>query len=229
VDQAELVRLQQIVIDNTRFTKMGYRQQEGFIGEHDRRYGTPIPEHLSARYKDLSSLMDGLIATDRLLEEDRKHYVSRGIIFPVSAIILERLDQYREVLESFSRPRLDLIEWRPTPDNNVEVLNETIDLYRYFDATRQAEFLYDCVNQTIERKLPEEILFLERYDRMKSAIGERFDMPGHTSDLLIRFLRQNHGVLSKRAREKEFQALTADECRELEELYAEISGVDSSD
>jgi hypothetical protein len=57
----ELLRLQQIVIDKPRFTKLGFREQEGFIGEHDRRYGTPIPDHISARYKDLTLLIKGLI------------------------------------------------------------------------------------------------------------------------------------------------------------------------
>ena len=176
VTKEELTRLQQIVIDNPRFTKMGFREQEGFIGEHDRRYGTPIPDHISARWKDLDVLMDGLIATDQKLEKDnsfdavlaaaliafgfvfihpfvdgngrihrylihhvllRKEYISKGIIFPVSAIILERLDEYRRVLENFSKPRLDLIEWKPAENNNVEVLNDTSDLYRYFDATKQ--------------------------------------------------------------------------------------------
>lgn len=57
----------------------------------------------------------------------RKNYVPKGIIFPVSAVILERLDEYRQVLESFSIPRLELIEWKTTKDNNIEILNETID------------------------------------------------------------------------------------------------------
>ena len=263
VDQDELARLQQIVIDNPRFTKMGYRQQEGFIGEHDRRHGTPIPEHLSARYKDLPSLMEGLIETNGLLEEDgdfdavlaatmiafgfvfihpfvdgngrihrylihhvllRKHYVSKGIIFPVSAIILERLDQYREVLQSFSRPRLDLVEWRPTPDNNVEILNETIDLYRYFDATRQAEFLYSCVQQTIEKTIPEEVDYLEKYDRMKDFLDNYIEMPDRMVDLLLRFLAQNNGRLSARAREKEFELLNEAEIAAIEAKYQEVFG-----
>ena len=46
------------------------------------------------------------------------------------------MDHYRKVLESFSKPRLDFIEWKATPDGNVEGLNDTIDLYRYFDATK---------------------------------------------------------------------------------------------
>jgi len=51
-------------------------------------------------------------------------------------------------------------------------------------------------------------------------------MPSHTVDLPIRFLRQNNGVLSKRAREKEFAALSLDECRELQVLYGQIFGGD---
>jgi len=59
------------------------------------------------------------------------------------AVILDRIADYRRMLEAFSKPGMDLIEWEPTPRSNVHVLNETIDLYRYFDATRQAEFLYN--------------------------------------------------------------------------------------
>ena len=46
----------------------------------------------------------------------------------------------------------------------------------------------------------------------------------HIADLLIRFLGQNNGVLSKRARQKEFRALSGAECAQLEALYAEIFG-----
>jgi hypothetical protein len=59
---------------------------------------------------------------------------------------------------------------------------------------------------------------------MKRAIDSRFDMPDHTADLLIRFLEQNKGMLSKRAREKEFRELSSAECSELESMYAEIFG-----
>lgn len=75
--------------------------------------------------------------------------MKKGLVFSVSAIILERVEEYRKTLEHYSKPRLDLIEWRPTEKNNVEVLNNTIDLYRYFDATQQAEFLFKCVAETV--------------------------------------------------------------------------------
>jgi Fic family protein len=146
----------------------------------------------------------------------RKEYFLKGIIFPVSAIILERLIEYREVLEHFSRSRLDKVEWKPTSDNNVEVLNETADLYRYFDATKQAEFLYSCVQQTIEKTIPEEVDYLEKYDRLKYWLDNEFDMPDKTVALLVRFLEQGNGKLSERAQTKEFQALTSDEVASIE-------------
>lgn len=59
----------------------------------------------------------------------KKKYVPAGMIFPVSSIILERLDEYRKVLEAFSMPRFDMIEWRPDDNNNVKVFHETIDFF----------------------------------------------------------------------------------------------------
>ena len=48
---------------------------------------------------------------------------------------------------------------------------------------------------------------------------EIVDMPDNTVDLLFRFLRQNKGALSKRAREKEFAKLTDKEVSEIEAIY----------
>ena len=45
-------------------------------------------------------------------------------------------------------------------------------------------------------------------------------MPDRTIDLLSRFLRQNRGTLSKRARTGEFERLTADEVERVEALHA---------
>ena len=58
-----------------------------------------------------------------------------GVVFPVSAAILERIGDYRRTLETYSTRLLPLIEWTPTSDGNVNVLNETADFYRFFDAT----------------------------------------------------------------------------------------------
>jgi Fic family protein len=146
-------------------------------------------------------------------------FTPRGIIFPVSAAILEQIDDYRKVLESYSYPLLDFIDWETTQENNIEVLNETADYYRYFDATPQAEFLFDCIDYTIKKIIPEEVSYLNKYDKMKAWLDDKFEMPDKTVALLIRFLEQNNGILSKRARDKEFNDLTNDEIRKIELQY----------
>jgi len=108
--------------------------------------------------------------------------------------------------------------------NNVEILNETIDLYRYFDATSQAEFLYSCVQQTIEQTIPEEVDYLEKYDLMKDYLDNLFEMPDKTVALLVRFLTQGKGKLSERAKSKEFGLFSADEIQQIEEKFREIFG-----
>jgi len=151
-----------------------------------------------------------------------KGFSSKGLVFPVSAVILNRIDDYRQALEYYSKPRLGLIEWRPTDKGNVEILNETIDLYRYFDATAQAEFFFECVEETVNKTLPEEVDYLTRYDLLNGFIKNHIDMPDKLVDLLIRFLNQNDGKLSKRALGKEFAELKETEVRAIENKYGDI-------
>lgn len=257
---SEIERLQHIVIGSKKLKHMGIRQDEGFIGEHDRETFTPIPDHISAKAADLSSLMNGLLSTNNLLQDSgynpvltaatiafgfvfihplsdgngRIHrylihhiliwmgYTKRGMIFPVSAAILDRISDYLEVLEDYSSQRIDLIEWESTPHHNIRILNETIDLYRYFDLTLQAEFLYECVEETINRIIPEEIDYLEKYDRLTNAINSFINLSDTRVDLLIKYLNQNKGKLSKRKRQNDFDELTEEEISMIEEYYGEI-------
>jgi Fic family protein len=259
LSEEELNRLQQIVIENGRFMEMGFRKKGGFVGEHDRATGEPIPEHISARWQDIDQLITGLLKTNTLLEQDfdavlaaaivafgfvfihpfedgngrlhryiihhvlaKKKFTQQGVIFPVSASILDHIDDYRTVLESYSHPLLDYIKWKETPNHNVEVLNETIDLYRYYDATKQAEFLYDCTADTINRVIPEEVNYLIQYDEFKKYLDNSFEMPDKMVSTIVRFLGQNSGKLSKRAREKEFKMLSEKECKNIENKFNEI-------
>ena len=256
LDVEELMRLQRVVIGDARFVALGVRRQGGFVGQHDRDSRLPVPDHISARPGDLSSLLEGMAAFDRgpALKLDAvvaaavlafgfvyvhpfedgngrihryliHHVLSRhglnppDAVFPVSATILEKIDAYRRVLEDYSLRLLPVIDWRPTEDFNVRVLNDTGDFYRFFDATPHAEFLYDCVRKTIEEDLPNETDFLLRYDRFQSHLATIVDMPDRTADLLFRFLSQNQGRLSARARAREFEALTDAEVGQIERSY----------
>jgi hypothetical protein len=256
----ELLRLQQEVIENTRFVNMGFRKKGGFVGEHNRTTAEPIPEHISAKWQDIELLTEGMIATNHILVQSdidpilaatviafgfvfihpfedgngrihrylihhvlaEKAFTQQGLIFPVSASILDHIVDYRKTLEAYSHSILDFIDWQETKEHNVKVLNETIDYYRYFDATKQAAFLYDCVNDTIENIIPQEIDYLQKYDEFKKYIDDEFEMPDSMIALLVRFLEQNDAKLSKRVKEKEFVMLSNDEVSSIEEVYSQI-------
>lgn len=256
----ELERLQHIVIGQNKLKQMGLRTEEGFIGAHDRETFAPIPDHISAKAKDLPALINGLLETNKMLSDSpydpvlmathiafgfvfihpladgngrlhrylmhhiliRKNYTSRDMIFPISASILNNISKYQEVLEAFSEPRLEWVEWVPTADYNVDILNETIDLYRYADLTVQAEFLYECVVETIEEIIPNEIKFLEQHDKMAEFINTVAALPNTDIDLLIKFLIQNNGKLSIAKKDRFFDEVPGQTIAKIEDQFAEL-------
>ena len=135
--------------------------------------------------------------------------------------MLDRIDDYRTTLQAHSGPLMPFIEWRPTPERNVEVLNATADLYRYFDCTEAAEFLYACVSRTVEQDLPREIDYLRRHDEAIRRIMDAVEMPDRVAENLVMFIRQNKGTLSKRRREEEFKKLRDDETQRIERIAAD--------
>ncbi len=69
--------------------------------------------------------------------------------------------------------------------------------------------------------LPREVRYLQSYDEFSRRVQEMVDMPESTIELLVRFLKQGGGSLSKRARSREFEALTQSEVDQVEALYDE--------
>jgi hypothetical protein len=258
----QLLRLQRLVIDDPRFTRMGWRIEGGFVGGRDRRDHAPLPDHISSRADDIQRLVNGVIAFAERSEQaegpldpvvaaaavafgfvfihpfedgngrihrwlvhhvlGRRGFNPPGVVFPISAVFLERLEGYKRALESYSRPRLPLTEWVTTPKMNVEVRNTTLDNFRFFDATDQAEFLAATVVETIRDTLPREIDYLRRYDQARARIEAFIQMPDARFDLMMGFLGQNAGRFSQRARENEFAALTDDEAGAIEGIFQDL-------
>jgi len=158
-----------------------------------------------------------------------RKFTPPGMVFPVSSVMLDRIDDYRSTLQRHSVPLMPFIKWRPTPERNVEVLNATADLYRYFDCTEQAEFLYECVSRTVGQDLPHEIDYLRRHDEAIRRIMDAVEMPDRVAEDLVMFVRQNKGRLSKNRREDEFKALSDDEVKLLEGIVRDaFEGFDES-
>ena len=150
-----------------------------------------------------------------------RRFTPAGMVFPVSSVMLDRIDAYRDTLRAHSGPLLSSIQWRPTPSRNVEVLNDTADLYRYFDCTEEATFLYSCVARAVDQDLPREIDYLRRHDEALRRIMDVVEMPDRMAENLVLYIHKNEGRLGRKRRENEFTKLTDAEVTSIEEIVRE--------
>ena len=142
--------------------------------------------------------------------------VPEGLMFPVSAVMLNNPEGYNDSLEVFSLPLNQLVEYSLDELAQMTVHNDTAHWYRYIDMTVQAEALYDFVVQTVESELVEELSFLANYDSTKKAIQDVIDMPDRLIDLFIRICLENNGRLSAKKRKSHFDFLSDEELFSME-------------
>lgn len=170
--------------------------------------------------------MDGNGRIHRYLIHDvlaNAGFTPHGLILPVSAVILANLDEYVETLEEFSKPLMARTEWNPETPNISATGNDTV-YFRYFDATAQAEFLYNALERTVQHDLPQEIEFLIGFDSARTALNAMLDWPGKTLDLFIRVVHQGGFLLSKSKRDRHFDWMTDAEVADAEAVVAEAFG-----
>jgi len=147
-------------------------------------------------------------------------FTPKGIILPVSAVILANLDEYIEALEAFSKPLRAMTSYNPDAPDVPATGNDAV-YFRYFDATPQAEFLYRSLARTVEEDLEKEINYLLGFDRAWAALNGMLDWPDHSLELFIRLVQQNKGTLSKTKRGSHFQWMTDEEIRKAEQEVVE--------
>ena len=152
-------------------------------------------------------------------------FTPKGIILPVSAVILASLDRYKETLEAFSRPLSNRTSYDPRVPTAPATGNDAV-YFRYFDATEQATFLFDALERTVEHDLGAEISFLVGFDRARTALSSIADWPGHSLELFIRVVSQNDGKLSTRKRNSHFEWMTDPEMTRFEEIVKRAFNVD---
>ena len=137
-------------------------------------------------------------------------FTPKGIVLPVSAVILGNLDRYVATLEQFSTPLRGRTNYSPDFPEEPATGNDPV-YFRYFDATEQAEFLCWALLQTIEQDLQQEIEYLIGFDEARRKLNNLLDWPAHSLDLFIRVVHDNQGELSKRKRDSHFEWMAEEE------------------
>ena len=155
----------------------------------------------------------------------RAGFTPRGMVLPISAVILANLDEYIAALEDFSRPLMARTSYNPDLPEIPARGNDAI-FFRYFDATRQAEFLYWALQRTVIDDLESEIKYLLGFDRAYSSLNSMVDWPAHSRELFIQIVRQNGYKLSKNKRGSHFDWMKDGEVAEAEKRVAEAFRLD---
>ncbi len=153
--------------------------------------------------------------------------VPKGLMFPVSAVMLRNSTSYDASLEAFSRPLLRLIDYKLDGAGQMTVQNPTALWYRYMDMTAQAEALCQFVIKTIDEELVTELNYLSSYDKAKRAILSIVEMPQRKLDLLIRLCVDNKGKLSVKKRANHFNFLTDEELASMEKAIQAAFMIDN--
>lgn len=147
-------------------------------------------------------------------------FTPKGIVLPISAVIFANLDEYVEVLESFSKPLVEKTSYNPDVPEAPATGNDAV-FFKFFDATEQASFICKSLENTVENDLQSEISFLLGFDKAKTQLNALFDWPPHTLDLFIRVVHQNNFLLSKTKKESHFKWLNDDEVDSYQKLVKE--------
>jgi hypothetical protein len=148
--------------------------------------------------------------------------LKKGIILPVSAIMLKSPHEYDDALERFSKPLMKAVEYNMDDDERITVINssEIAGFYQYPDMTIQAEYMFKVVEDTIKHELVSELQLIQAFDRFSSDIKDIVDLPNRELDLIMKLVHQGHGILTKTKRDK-FPMLSDDEIEKIEGAYTE--------
>lgn len=146
----------------------------------------------------------------------KTNFTPKDILLPISSIMLNKMHDYDDVLESFSKPLMNfLTDYDLTDDGMMTVQQKTRHYYQYIDFTKIVEYLFLCIEELVNYNLEHELMFLANYDKTKIAIQKIVDMPDKQIDLLIKFVLQNKGMLAENKRKKYFSQLMDDELEKM--------------
>ena len=155
-------------------------------------------------------------------------FTPRGMIFPVSAVMLRRMKEYDASLEAYSMPCMEHIRYSIDDLGAMTVEGETSGLYRYPDLTLQAEALASFIRETAETEFSAELEYLALFDEAREEVRSILDMPDRKLELFVRLCIQGKGKVSASKRGV-FSELSDVELASLEKaVFSIMSGYGST-
>ena len=128
----------------------------------------------------------------------------QGVLLPVSVAMKAKEVEYLTALQTFSQPARNLWEVVYTGANSPYLFKflGSSNLYRYWDATAQTEFLLGMAEEALNIHLREEVEYLEVFDQIADTVNASFDIQQNFLITLVRAAIERDGHLSKNIRSR---------------------------
>lgn len=151
----------------------------------------------------------------------QSHLLKENTVLPVSAVILNNIPEYRNVLVKFAHPVLRL--WKYTYGDMAPFIESSPGTrpYRFFAADEEVLFLHRILCQTVQEELPRELRWLAGYDQAFTMLDHDLDLPQKDLRLLIRLAHANGGQISQNKR-RQFAHLPEDVLALVEKTVREV-------
>ena len=151
----------------------------------------------------------------------RRGFSPTDFIIPVSPAILRDREGYLRTLALISDQIMPFVEYiRDQRTGTIAISNQTADLYRFPDLTPHAEFLYEKVEESIERDVQSELVYIQTYDRAKLRARFIRQLPEDREKALLN-LCFCEGRVSPEMRRQLFADLDAADIDQLENVILE--------
>lgn len=153
----------------------------------------------------------------------RLGFTPTDFVFPVSAVMYQNAQQYQDALNLFSEPLLQLVDYSLDHEGFMTVKGDTIDYYRYFDATGMVENLFSFIENTIDSEYLTELDFLKKFAQAQGEIENIVDgLSQRDAQVFVKNCKENGYKISKTKQEKFFTMLTPDEIRQMEQAVRDV-------
>lgn len=150
-------------------------------------------------------------------------------ILPLSIAMRKNERQYLETLESFSKPARALWDVIAISDSDFTFdFRSTPLIYAHWAGQQAATFVMDCAKTALEQSLVEETAFLLSYDKAFDLINKTYELPDRSINLLIQWIRQNHGKMPERRKNaQELVSLKGEQLADIERIIAAAFGLEA--
>lgn len=147
------------------------------------------------------------------------HVTPGDILFPVSAVLYKDAKLYDQMLESFSKPLMQQLEYTLNDVGELTVKTASADYYRFINFTTIVEMFFDVIQKTLDIELVPELDYLYAWEKACAQMKDIVDLPEKKLNQFILFTQQNNGTLPK-SRRKLFEELSDEEVTALSAIVA---------